>query len=124
MPSDEPIRAPRSGPEPWQELGTALVVDEPGVRAWIETVPPGQDRPLHTHRHPWVTVVLNGASGESLDEHGDVIRKVALETGQVLYHDAADLPLRHRVRNLSDQTLVMVAIERRAVADERKETAA
>ncbi|WP_052848003.1 cupin domain-containing protein [Streptomyces avicenniae] len=122
MPSDEHLSPPRPRPgdapghrhEPWEELGAALVVDEPGVKCWIETVPPGEARPLHTHRHPWVTVVLSGAHGESLDEHGGVIKKVALETGQVLFNDGAQLPMRHRVRNLSDRTLVMVAIERRA----------
>ena len=100
-------------PEPWVELGTRLVVDEDYVKCWVETVPPGERRPAHTHRHPWVTVVLSGASGESRDEHGELIKEVTLETGQVLLNGPDRLPLRHFVHNLSDRTLVMVAIELR-----------
>lgn len=99
--------------EPWEELGTDLVVDEENVKCWIETVPPGERRPAHTHRHPWVTVVLSGAFCESLDEHGQLIRRASLETGQVVFNRGEDLPMRHYVRNLSDRTLTMVAIELR-----------
>ncbi|WP_055715956.1 cupin domain-containing protein [Streptomyces torulosus] len=100
-------------PEPWEELGTRLVLDEEHVKCWVETVPPGERRPAHTHRHPWVTVVLSGAHGESLDEKGELIKEVTLETGQVVYNRGDTLPMRHYVRNLSDRTLVMVAIELR-----------
>lgn len=100
-------------PEPWEELGTRLLVDEERVKCWVETVPPGERRPAHTHRHPWVTVVLSGAHGESLDENGELIKAVTLETGQVVFNRGDTLPMRHYVRNLSDRTLVMVAIELR-----------
>lgn len=102
--------------EPWQELGTGLLIDEEHVKCWVETVPPGEQRPAHTHRHPWVTVVLSGAHGESLDEHGELIKAVTLETGQVVHNRGESLPMRHYVRNLSDRTLVMVAIELRTPA--------
>lgn len=102
--------------EPWQELGTDLLIDEEHVKCWVETVSPGEQRPAHTHRHPWVTVVLSGAHGESLDEHGELIKAVTLETGQVVHNRGESLPMRHYVRNLSDRTLVMVAIELRTPA--------
>ncbi|RVU23206.1 cupin domain-containing protein [Streptomyces antnestii] len=102
--------------EPRQELGADLLIDEDQVKCWVETVPPGEQRPAHTHRHPWVTVVLSGAHGESLDENGELIKTVTLETGQVGAQPRrvpAHAALRHYVRNLSDQTFVMVAIELR-----------
>lgn len=99
--------------EPWEELGTELVVDEEYVKCWVETVPPGERRPAHTHRYPWVTVVLSGASGESRTEEHEVIKAVTLETGQVLLNGPDRLPMRHYVENLSDRTLVMVAVELR-----------
>ncbi|WP_165914319.1 cupin domain-containing protein [Streptomyces sp. AcE210] len=79
----------------------------------METVPPGEQRPAHTHRHPWVTVVLAGAHGESSDEGGELIKTVTLETGQAVHNRGESLPMRHNVHNLSDQTLVMFAIELR-----------
>jgi oxalate decarboxylase/phosphoglucose isomerase-like protein (cupin superfamily) len=100
--------------EPWEELGAALIIDQPSVKSWIETVPPGEHRPLHTHRHPWVTVVLSGASGESRDDHGELIKTSTVQTGQVLFNQPQTLPMRHRMHNTSDQTLVMVAIELRS----------
>jgi len=100
--------------EPWEELGTDLLIDEENVKCWIETVPPGERRPAHTHRHPWVTVVLSGAYGESRDEQDELIKKVTLETGQVIHNRGEGLPMRHYVRNLSDRPLTMVAIEMRA----------
>lgn len=99
--------------EPWEELGAELVVDEPGVKSWVETVPPGQRRPLHTHRHPWVTVVLSGASGESRAPDGTLLKQSTVHTGQILYNRPGPVPLRHCMHNTSDQTLVMVAIELR-----------
>ncbi len=116
MPSrrpDTPLPVPAGLAEPWEELDTDLVIDEEHVKCWIETVPPHQRRPAHTHRYPWVTVVLSGAHCESFDEHDRLIKVGTLEQGQVVYHRGDGLPMRHYVRNLSDQTLTMVAIELR-----------
>lgn len=106
---------------PWEELGTSLVLDEEHLKCWIETVPPGASRPVHTHRHPWVTVVLSGARCESLDEYGQLIREATLETGQVVLNRSESLPLRHHVRNRSDRTLTMVAIELRGLQGLKEE---
>lgn len=116
MSGAEPRPVVESDPElePWEALGAPLVVDRPGVRCWIETVEPGETRPLHTHRHPWVTVVVQGAHGENLSPAGEVVAAGELVTGHVGYNGPERLPLRHCVRNTSDRTLVMVAVELRA----------
>jgi len=104
--------------EPWIDLGTELVIDQDTVKCWIETVPPGAQRPVHTHRHPWVTVVLAGAAGESLGPDGTVLSRSTVQTGQVSYNGRERIPLQHCVRNTSDSTLIMVAIELRPATDE------
>jgi hypothetical protein len=101
--------------EPWEDLGTELVVDEPYVKCWVETVPPGESRPAHTHRHPWITVVVSGAAGESYTADGKLIRKGPVPVGTVAMNGPDLLPFRHYVRNTSeDETLVMVAVEIRS----------
>lgn len=99
--------------EPWQELGTDLVVDQPGVKCWIERVPAHSSRPVHTHRHPWVTVVLAGAAGESRAPDGELIDAGAARIGDVRFHGPECLPFSHYLVNTSDDALVMVAVELR-----------
>jgi hypothetical protein len=99
--------------EPWVALGTELLVDLPGVKCWQERVEPGQSRPLHTHRHPWVTVVVAGAEGESKDAEGKVLVSGRVAAGTVRYNDVSILPFTHSLTNTSGETLVMVAVELR-----------
>lgn len=97
--------------EPWLELGTELLVDEPGVKCWVERVPAHSRRPAHTHRHPWVTIVLAGASGESRTPDGELIETGSVQTGAVRFHGLDCLPFSHYLNNTSDDTMVMVAVE-------------
>lgn len=116
MQTDDAVPSPHrteNESEPWQSLGVPLIIDEPYVKCWTESVAPGETRASHTHRHPWVTVVLQGASGESLTPDGEVIETGTLKTGQIRFNGPDRLPYTHRLRNTSEQTLVMVAIELR-----------
>ncbi|MGF1428112.1 hypothetical protein [Kitasatospora sp. LaBMicrA B282] len=99
--------------EPWQELETELVVDQPFVKVWVERVPPGGSRPAHTHRHPWVSIVVSGAEGESRSPDGELLAKGAVSTGDVRFNGPDRLPFSHYLTNTSDRTLVMVAVELR-----------
>jgi hypothetical protein len=99
--------------EPWESLGVPLLVDLPGIKSWMEIVEPGETRPLHTHRHPWVSVVLEGAAGELLAEDGSLIQAGESRAGDVGYHDARELPACHCVRNRSDRRFVAIAVELR-----------
>jgi len=99
--------------EPWEALGTELLIDLPGVKCWAERAGPGQTRPLHTHRHPWLTVVVSGAEGMSTAADGTVLAAGALATGTVNFNDASRLPFTHSVTNTSDRSLVMIAVELR-----------
>jgi beta-alanine degradation protein BauB len=99
--------------EPWHALGAELIVDEPFVKCWMEQVPPGESRPAHTHRHPWITVVLAGATGESRTPGGELIAAGTTHTGEVRFNGSDRLPFSHYLTNTSDNTLVMLAVEMR-----------
>jgi beta-alanine degradation protein BauB len=99
--------------EPWESLGVPLLVDRPDVKCWMEVVEPGETRPVHTHRHPWVTVVLEGAAGDLLAPDGSLIQAGRSCSGDVGYHGAQELPASHCVRNTSDRRFVAVAVELR-----------
>ncbi|SBW22695.1 hypothetical protein FDG2_2994 [Candidatus Protofrankia californiensis] len=99
--------------EPWEALGADLLVDTPFIRCWMEVVPPGESRPAHTHLHPWITIVVSGAKGESRTPKGEIIADGELRTGDVRYNGPERLPYCHYLANTSDRTLVMVAVELR-----------
>ncbi|WP_225846206.1 hypothetical protein [Streptomyces sp. HPF1205] len=99
--------------EPWVALGTELLVDEEYVKAWVERVGPGERRPAHTHRHPWITVVVSGAAGESRTPDGELIAVGSAATGDVRFNGPDRLPFSHYLANTSQDTLVMVAVELR-----------
>lgn len=102
--------------EPWEALGTELLVDEEHVKCWVERVAPGETRPAHTHLHPWITVVVSGASGESRTPEGELISVGSAATGDVRFNGPDRLPFSHYLANTSDETLVMVAVELRGPA--------
>ncbi|RMI41132.1 cupin domain-containing protein [Streptomyces triticirhizae] len=104
----ENTEAPPEGP--WEELGAALSLDNDHVKAWVERVPPGESRPLHTHRKPWATVVLSGAKVRSVDARGETIAEGELPTHAILFNPA-EAPLCHQMFNIGDTELVMVGIQ-------------
>lgn len=112
MPTEPWSDEPWSALEPWEAVGAQLVVDEATVKCWIEEVPPGESRPPHTHRHPWITVVLSGADGESRTPDGTLIAAGSAVEGSVQYN-RQQLPFSHCMTNTSDKPLKLVAIELR-----------
>ncbi|NYI04912.1 hypothetical protein [Allostreptomyces psammosilenae] len=99
--------------EPWEELHAPLLVDEPHLKVWLEVVKPGETHPAHTHRHPWVTVVISGGSGESWTSDGELIMAGTLPTGHVQYNGPEILPRRHYVKNTGETEVRMIAVEMR-----------
>jgi hypothetical protein len=111
---------PWSALEPWEAVGARLVVDEPGVKCWIEEVPPGESRPPHTHRHPWITVVFSGADGESRTPDGGLIAAGTAVEGAVQFNQP-QFPFSHCMTNTSDKPLKLVAIEVRTAPPTAKD---
>ncbi|MBV9292578.1 MAG: hypothetical protein JO222_09025, partial [Frankiales bacterium] len=48
-------------------IGQELVLANDHVRVWLDVVPPGDEQPLHTHRAPYVSVMLSDARAQVLD---------------------------------------------------------
>ena len=96
---------------PWHELGLDLVVDRPQVRSWVEYLPIGATRPFHTHRAPWLTVVVSGGRAMVLRSDG-AGEELELRTGEVKFNPLADgEPVRHALRNIGDTDLTLVAVQ-------------
>lgn len=95
---------------PWIELGAPLDVDFAPARAWTERLAPGEERPAHTHRRPWLTVVVSGGRGRSTLADGTAT-EVELTTGQVKINTLDGGPFRHSMRNIGDTEIVMVGIQ-------------
>lgn len=99
---------------PWEELGAPLDLAADGrferIRAWTERIGPGEERPAHTHRIPWLTVVVSGGRGRSMFSDG-TCKEVELTAGEVKLNDLADGPYRHRMRNIGDTEIVMIGIQ-------------
>ncbi|MBC9725833.1 hypothetical protein [Streptomyces sp. TRM68367] len=112
-PVKPPVRSPAEDlvNGPWEEIGTPLVVDTPHARVWVERIPAGATRPLHTHRVPWLTVVVNGGQADILGPDGHRTGTVELASGQVKLNPLPDGPVRHAMHNTGDGELVLVAIQ-------------
>lgn len=97
---------------PWEEIGTPLVVDTSLAKAWVERIPAGATRPLHTHRDPWLTVVISGGRADVLGPDGQRLDTVELTTGQVKLNALPNgRPVRHAMHNTGDSELVLVAVQ-------------
>lgn len=108
----EPAGAGERIVDPWVDLGADLAVDERFVKCWVETIPPGESRPAHVHRHPWISVVLSGATGESYTHDGRLMGRGEAVTGTIRFNGPGVLPYGHYFKNVSeDRTLMMVAVE-------------
>jgi quercetin dioxygenase-like cupin family protein len=66
------------------------------IRIWEMIVEPGASYPLHRHRYPYLSVVLEGATLLLTDEKGHEERR-RLRTGDVVWKVPPDA---HSVRNV------------------------
>jgi oxalate decarboxylase/phosphoglucose isomerase-like protein (cupin superfamily) len=98
--------------QPWHELGAELTVDAPGVASWVERIPRGERRPFHTHRAPWLTIVISGGTAHVLTPDGAAPEEVELRTGEVKYNALpAGQAVCHALLNTGDTDLVLVAVQ-------------
>jgi beta-alanine degradation protein BauB len=73
-----------------------LLMKNRSVRVWEMVVEPGQSYPLHRHRYPYLSVVLEGASLVLIDGVGKEER-LSLRAGDVVWKVPPD---EHSVRNV------------------------
>lgn len=94
-----------------ERLGTSILLENARVRVWEHRVAPGQTGHLHTHRRPYLSVVVRGSAGDTLDAAGEVIDHFVLAPGTPLWYCADDLPETHALRNTGEDEILIVTTE-------------
>jgi hypothetical protein len=83
-----------------EQVAQSVLFENDRVRVWDDRARPGEKKPLHVHRRPYVTVVVDGARAENIAEDGSVLRQFdELKPGQAHYVGPVELPLVHALHN-------------------------
>jgi hypothetical protein len=94
-----------------EDLGTRLILENDRVRIWEHRVPSGETGPTHLHRRPYLSVVVRGTSGDTLDPEGTVLDHFTFAAGTVYWADEHDLPETHALRNTGGDEILLVTTE-------------
>jgi hypothetical protein len=94
-----------------EKLGSRVLLDNSLVRVWDDRVPVATTQHLHTHRRPYLAVVVNGESAETVDAEGAVLRILELTPGETYFFGPDDLPVTHALRNTGASEIAVVIIE-------------
>jgi beta-alanine degradation protein BauB len=94
-----------------EDLGTKLILENDRVRIWEHRVPAGETGPTHLHRRPYLSVVIRGTSGDTLDPNEDVLEHFTFAAGTVFWVGNEDLPETHALRNTGDDEILIVTTE-------------
>jgi hypothetical protein len=94
-----------------ESLGTRMVTENDHVRIWEHRVAPGATGPLHLHRRPYLSVVVQGSNGDTLDPDGNVLEHFVLSPGTVIWYGDEDLPETHALRNTGDDEILIMTTE-------------
>jgi beta-alanine degradation protein BauB len=94
-----------------EDLGTRLILENDRVRIWEHRVPAGETGPTHLHRRPYLSVVVRGSSGDTLDPNGAILERFTLSPGTVFWYGIEDLPETHALRNTGPDEILIVTTE-------------
>jgi hypothetical protein len=95
-----------------ERVGTSILFENDRVRVWEDGAGPGETRPLHVHRRPYITVVIGGEEADNLGEDGSLLRRFeGLTPGQAHYVGPDDLPVVHALRNTGSTEVTIRIIE-------------
>jgi hypothetical protein len=95
-----------------EQVAASVLFENDSIRVWDDRAAPGQTLHLHVHRQPYITVILAGERGETVDEGGGVQRRFdGLRRGDVHYTGADELPLVHAMRNTGSPELSVLIFE-------------
>ena len=93
-------------------VGTSVLFENDRVRVWKDFASPGETKPLHVHRLPYITVVIAGDEADNLGEDGSLLRRFeGLTPGQAHYVGPKDLPAIHALRNTGSSEVTVLIIE-------------
>jgi beta-alanine degradation protein BauB len=94
-----------------QPIGDKLILENEYVRVWEDVVAPGLEQAVHTHRNPYLSVMVTPAHGEIVDAEGNVMYSVEREPGEARWFSPDRIPLTHTLRNIGDEVIRVVVIE-------------
>jgi hypothetical protein len=94
-----------------EDLGTKLLMETDRVRIWEHRVPAGGTGPLHLHRRPYFSVVVDGTNGDTLGPDGAVLEHFTLTPGTVLPVWEDSLPQTHALQNTGPNEILIVTTE-------------
>jgi hypothetical protein len=95
-----------------ERVGTSVLFENDRVRVWQDHAGPGETKPLHVHRRPYITVVIVGDEADNLGEDGTLQRRFeGLTPGQAHYVGSNDLPIVHALRNTGSTEIAILIIE-------------
>ena len=94
-----------------ERLGNKMILASDQVRIWEHRVPPGEAGETHLHRRPYLSVVVRGQAGDTIDAEGNVIEHFDLAPGSVYWVAGEDLPQTHALRNTGDEEVLIITTE-------------
>jgi len=95
-----------------ERVGASVLLENDRVRVWDDRAGPGETRPLHVHRRPYITVIIAGERGETVGEDGTVQRRFdGLTPGEAHYLGPEELPAVHAMRNTGSTELAVLIVE-------------
>ena len=95
-----------------EQVAASVLFENDSIRVWDDRAAPGQTLHLHVHRQPYITVILAGERGETVDEGGGVQRRFdGLRRGDVHYTGPDELPLVHAMRNTGSTEFSVLIFE-------------
>ena len=93
------------------QLGERLLLANDQIRVWEDRVPVGGAQALHTHTRPYLSVVIRGALGETVDAEGRRLTSVVREPGDVRFFGPEAVPITHSLRNSGNEEIRVVIVE-------------
>ena len=94
-----------------ENVGSNVVLENESVRVWDDRVAPGATQHLHTHRKPYLAVVIEGATAETLNAEGQVTRTFQFTPGETYFFGPDALPVTHALKNTGETEISVVIVE-------------
>ena len=96
---------------PNERLGNSLLMENEHLRVWDHRVAAGKTGDIHLHRRPYLSVVIGGGKGQTVNPSGNVLQEFQLEPGKVYWYGSEDLPEVHALRNTGSADIAVITIE-------------
>ena len=74
-----------------------LLFENEHTRVWEMLLQPGESFPMHSHEHPYLSLIMETGAVLILVEEDGPERRLELEAGQVVWGDTPDV---HAVKNV------------------------